>query len=91
MSATAVVGEMRIHVPLEGIVNPDAEIARLEKELAKVEKDFYAVEKKLGNEDFMAKASPEAIEKQRTRQAELSAKRSGLGEALKKMQSLKEN
>jgi valyl-tRNA synthetase len=89
MSAVAVVGEMRIFVPLEGIVNPDAEIARLEKELAKVDKDFQAVEKKLANRDFVAKASPEAIEKQRNRQAELSAKRSGLGEALKKMQDLK--
>ncbi len=89
MSATAVVGDMRIFVPLEGIVNPDTEIARLEKELAKVDKDFQAVEKKLANQEFVAKASPEAIDKQRNRQAELSAKRSGLGEALKKMQDLK--
>ena len=89
MSATAVVGEMRVFVPLEGIVDPDAEIARLEKELVKIEKEFATVEKKLSNEDFLSKANAEAIQKQRERQADLSAKRSGLGESLKKMRSLK--
>jgi valyl-tRNA synthetase len=89
MSATAVVGETRIFVPLEGIVDPDAEIARLEKDLAKIRKEFDAVEKKLANEGFLAKANPEAVQKQRDRHAELAAKLAGLGEGLNKMRSLK--
>jgi valyl-tRNA synthetase len=89
MSATSVVGEMRIFVPLEGVVDPDAEIARLEKELAKIRKEFDAVQKKLSNEDFLSKAKPEAIQKQRDRQAELASKLSGLGEGLDKMRGLK--
>jgi len=89
MSATAVVGDMRIYVPLEGIVDPDAEIARLEKELAKVEKEFTAVDKKLANENFISRANPDAVEKQREKRAELTAKLSGLGDGLKKMRSLK--
>ncbi len=89
MSATAVVGDMRIFVPLEGIVDPDAEIARLTKELAKASKDLEAVDKKLSNTDFMAKANPEAVQKQKDRQSELSAKLAGLGEGLEKMRSLK--
>ena len=87
--ATAVVGEMRIFVPLEGIVDPDAEIERLEKELAKIRKEFEAVQKKLGNESFLAKANPEAVQKQRDKEAELLAKLSGLGEGLTKMRALK--
>ncbi len=87
--ATAVVGDMRIFVPLEGIVDPDAEIERLEKELAKVQKEFEAVQRKLGNENFLAKANPEAVRKQKDRQAELSAKLSGLGDGLSKMRALK--
>jgi valyl-tRNA synthetase len=82
MSATAVVGDMRIFVPLEGIVDPDAEIARLTKELAKASKDLEAVDKKLSNTDFMAKANPEAVQKQKVRQSELSAKLAALGEGL---------
>ena len=89
MSATAVVGDMRIFVPLEGIVDPDAEIARLTKELAKASKDLEAVDKKLSNTDFMAKANPEAVQKQKDRQSELSAKLAALGEGLEKMRSLK--
>ncbi len=57
MSATAVVGEMRVFVPLEGIVDPDAEIARLNKELGKIEKELDAVSKKLSNSDFLSKPS----------------------------------
>lgn len=89
MSATAVIGDMRIFVPLGGIVDPDAEIARLAKEIAKASKDLEAVEKKLSNSNFMAKANPEAVQKQKDRQSELSAKLAGLGEGLEKMQSLK--
>jgi len=89
MSATAVVGDMRIYVPLEGIVDPDAEIARLEKELAKVEKEFTTVDKKLANENFISRANPDAVEKQQEKRAELTAKLSGLGDGLKKMRSLK--
>jgi valyl-tRNA synthetase len=91
MSATALVKDMRVFVPLEGIVDPDAEVARLEKELAKVEKEFGAVEKKLSNENFVTKAKPEAVQKQRDKQAALSAKLSGLSEALEKMKALKES
>jgi valyl-tRNA synthetase len=89
MSATAVIGEMTIFVPLEGIVDPDAEIARLEKELAKIEKELAGVDKKLSNESFLAKANPDAVQKQKDRQTELSAKAAGLGDGLAKMRTLK--
>ncbi len=89
MSATAVVGEMRIFVPLEGIVNPDEEIARLNKELAKIEKELDSVTRKLSNSDFLSKANPEAVQKQKDRQAELSAKLTGLGSGLEKIRGLK--
>jgi valyl-tRNA synthetase len=89
-SATAVVGNMRAFVPLDGIVDPDAEIARLEKELAKIEKDLSAAQKKLSNENFLSKAKPEAVEKQQKKSADLSAKSIGLKESLERMNKLKE-
>ncbi|MEW6138826.1 MAG: valine--tRNA ligase [Thermodesulfobacteriota bacterium] len=89
MAATAVVGDMRVFVPLEGVVDPDAEISRLEKELSKIEKEYDAVRRKLANDAFLSKAKPEAVQKQRDREAELAAKLSGLGEGLTKMRSLK--
>jgi valyl-tRNA synthetase len=89
MSAAAVMGEMRIFVPLSGIVDPDVEIARLEKELAKAEKEIVSVEQKLSNNNFLAKANPDAVSKQQDRLVQISAKLSGLGESLQKMRSLK--
>lgn len=89
MSAAAVVGEMRLFVPLKGIVDPDAEIARLQKEIGKLQKESDTVEKKLANESFLAKAHPEAVQKQKDRQAELSGKLLTLREGLDRMESLK--
>lgn len=89
LTATAVVGDLRVLVPLAGLVDPDAEIRRLEKELSKILKDFEAVQVKLSNENFLSKASAEAVEKQKDRQVELSVKLTGLEEGLRKMRALK--
>lgn len=91
MSATAMVADMRVMVPLTGLVDPDAEIARLEKELAKIEKDFNVVEQKLSNQSFLSKASMEAIQKQRDRHAELEGKLAGLQTGLEKMRSFSQS
>ncbi|MDQ1240479.1 MAG: valyl-tRNA synthetase, partial [Thermodesulfobacteriota bacterium] len=88
LRATAVVKNIQVMVPLVGIVDPDAEITRLEKEIAKVEKDFVAVQAKLANPNFLGKAGVEAIEKQQTRERDLSAKLAGLQDGLRKMQAL---
>jgi len=89
MSGAAVVGEMRIFVPLEGIVDPEAEIARLEKELNKIKKELSGVNKKLSNENFLSKAKSEAVQKQRNRATELTAKSAGLEENLERMRKLR--
>ncbi len=91
MAGTAVVGEMRVFVPMEGIIDPDAEIARLQKELAKIEKELAAADQKLSTEDFLAKAKPEAVEKQRKKSADLGARSAGLRESLDRMKKLRES
>ena len=82
--ATAVVSGARVYIPLHGIVDLDAEISRLNKEIAKNTVEHEAVDKKLSNPDFISKAKPEAIEKQRKRQTELFTKLTGLRDALAK-------
>jgi valyl-tRNA synthetase len=88
-SVTAIVSGARVCISLHGTVDPDAEIARLQKEINKLTIELESVEKKLGNQSFLSKAKPEAIEKQQGRQAELSLKLEGLREALEKMRSMK--
>ncbi|RYY76549.1 MAG: valine--tRNA ligase [Gammaproteobacteria bacterium] len=70
MSATALVGSMEILVPMAGIIDKDAEIARLAKESAKLEMDITRTEAKLTNEAFVAKAPEAVVAAERARVAE---------------------
>ncbi len=70
-AAAAVAAGVEIFVPLEGLVDFDAEKARVAKVLGKTRDELDKIERKLGNEGFLSKAAPEIIEKDRLRAAEL--------------------
>ncbi|WP_071871841.1 valine--tRNA ligase [Atopomonas hussainii] len=70
MSATALVGEMQVLVPMAGLIDKDAELARLDKELTKLEGEVKRVGGKLANEGFVAKAPAEVLDKERAKLAE---------------------
>ena len=70
MSATALVGEMQVLVPMAGLIDKDAELARLDKEVARLEGEVKRVGGKLANEGFVAKAPAEVLEKERAKLAE---------------------
>ena len=81
-AATAIAGGVEIFVPLEGLINFEEEKRKLEKEREKVIKEIEAVQKKLSNEDFLARAPKEVIEKDRARVEEFLQKKSKLEEGL---------
>ncbi len=66
-SAVALAGSLKIHIPLAGLIDPDEEIARLEKELVKRNADLERAERKLANENFTAKAPPAVVDRERAR------------------------
>ncbi|MFT0181027.1 valine--tRNA ligase [Pseudomonas benzopyrenica] len=70
MSATTLVGEMEVLVPMAGLIDKDAELARLDKEIGRLEGEVKRVGGKLGNEGFVAKAPAEVLEKERAKLAE---------------------
>ena len=72
-SVSVALGGLEVFVALGGLVDLDAEKARLEKELAKAEKELAGVERTLGNPGFVAKAAPAVIDKKRAQQAELTS------------------
>ncbi|MBR6022079.1 MAG: valine--tRNA ligase [Kiritimatiellae bacterium] len=59
-SASAVVPGGELYIPLEGILDPAAEIARLEKEIEKAKAFAASIERKLANEKFV-NGAPEAV------------------------------
>ncbi len=56
-----VVGEMRLHVPLAGIVDQSAETSRIERELGKLAKQLASLNGKLGNPKFRERAAPAVV------------------------------
>ncbi|MBD3287806.1 valine--tRNA ligase, partial [candidate division KSB1 bacterium] len=64
-AASAVVNNMEIFIPLEGLIDIDVERNRLEKEVSRLEKQIENTEKKLMNKDFLNKAPQDVIERER--------------------------
>ena len=81
-AAQEVLDEATILLPLEGIVDFAQERVRLEKEIAKMAVEAAKIDKKLGNEQFLAKAPDDVVEEQRERKAELIENRARLTAAL---------
>jgi valyl-tRNA synthetase len=90
MSAVAVTPEAEVYVPLGGVVDVEAETARLKKEIDKAEKELKPIQAKLGNESFIAKAPPEIVEKNRAILDELTQRREKLSEGLKRLEGFKD-
>ncbi|MEN0107662.1 MAG: class I tRNA ligase family protein, partial [Pseudomonas sp.] len=70
MSATALVGEMQVLVPMAGLIDKDAELARLDKEIQRLSQEVARVGGKLGNAAFVDKAPADVIAKERAKLAE---------------------
>ncbi len=66
-SATTLLGEMKLLIPLEGLIDKDAETARLNKEIDRLMKDLSRSESKLENPSFMERAPKDVVEKEQSR------------------------
>lgn len=71
-AATALVGELRLLVPLEGLVDLGAERARLDKEIKRVEGEKAKSHNKLSSDTFVANAPAAVVEQERKRLADWS-------------------
>ena len=86
--ATALLGDLRILIPLAGLVDPGREIERIEKQLRKLADDLSQTERKLGNERFVANAPADIVAKERDRAAELAQRRSRMETQLGKLREI---
>ncbi|MHA3794968.1 valine--tRNA ligase [Sphingomonas sp. YL-JM2C] len=84
-AAQVVVDEATYVLPLEGVIDLDAERARLAKGIAAAEKERDGLAARLGNPAFVEKAKPEAVEKARADHAEKSLEAEQLGAALARL------
>jgi valyl-tRNA synthetase len=87
-SATALVGEMKILIPLAGLIDKDAELARLAKEISKIQANVDKTTAKLVNKNFVDKAPAAVVEKERERLAEMTRSIEQLKEQAEKISAL---
>ena len=87
-SATALVGEMQILIPLAGLIDKDAEIARLNKEIQKLSKNLEGLEGRLNNPAFADKAPAAVLEQTRKQAEEQKTALNQLQAQLEKIQAL---
>ncbi len=81
-SATGVLADAEIYVPLTGIIDFDKEIGRIQRELAKVQKELAMFDKKFGDENFMKNAPEEVVEKDKAAYEEAQRRQKGLEDSL---------
>ena len=88
-AAAALLGDMRILVPMAGLIDVDAELARLGKRRSKVEQELARANGKLGNENFVRNAPAEVIAQERTRVEEFKRELAQLAEQHERVASLR--
>ncbi len=87
-SATAVVGAMRVLVPMAGLIDPNAEAARLDKRIVKIRDEIKRATAKLANENFVRNAPPEVVTQEKTRIADFERTLASLEGQLQRVREL---
>ncbi|MBM5811447.1 MAG: valine--tRNA ligase [Gammaproteobacteria bacterium] len=87
-AASALLGDMALLVPLAGLVDVEAELARLGKRRARVEQDLARAEGKLSRESFVQNAPAEVVRQERERVAEFQRELAQLRAQLERVASL---
>ena len=72
LSSSSVVGHVSVFVPMKGLIDPKAELGRLQKDLDKVQKQHDQIATKLANEGFVAKAPAAVVEGEKVKLAEFA-------------------
>jgi len=85
---TAVITGAEVYLPLQGLVDIDEEIERLEKELEKWEAEINRAQGKLANDQFVDNAPDEIVQEERDKEAEYKSRYQSVEEQIEKMNNL---
>ena len=88
LSATQLVGSMEVLVPMAGLIDVDAEVARLTKELDKASKEIGRLKGKLNNEKFVGNAPEDVVAKEKSKLADAESSYRILNEQVEKIKAM---
>ena len=87
-SATALVGELRVLVPMAGLIDASAEADRLSRRIAKTQDEIRRARGKLSNDNFVRNAPAEVVAQERARLAEFEGSLASLDNQLERVRQL---
>ena len=87
-AATSLVGEMRQLIPLAGLIDKAAEQARLQKNIQKLEQETARLSGKLGNENFVARAPQDVVDKEKEKLADAESALASLRAQLLRIETI---
>jgi valyl-tRNA synthetase len=87
-SATALIGEMTVLVPMAGLIDAAAEAERLGKLLTKAQQELAKTRSKLSNENFVRNAPPEVVQTEREREADFDRQVTSITAQLERIRGL---
>jgi len=85
LAAQAVAGGLAMEVPLAGLIDVDAERARLTKAIEKAQAESAKIERTLSNASFVDRAPKEVVEENRRRLADYKDQAEKLTQALNRL------
>ncbi|PWK08898.1 valyl-tRNA synthetase [Psychrobacter immobilis] len=88
LSSSSMVGQLRILVPMKGLIDPTAELARLGKSYDKLKGQAEGIARKLGNEGFVSKAPAEVVDAEKAKLAELEGQLTAMTAQMEQLKAL---
>ena len=88
LSSSSMVGQLRVLVPMKGLIDPTAELARLGKSYDKLKGQAEGIARKLGNEGFVSKAPVEVVESEKAKLAELEGQLTAMTAQMEELKAL---
>jgi len=79
---------MQLLIPLAGLIDKQAELARLQKNIQKLEQDAQRINAKLANENFVSRAPAEVVDKEKEKLADVESALGSLRAQAKRITSL---
>ncbi|PYE37998.1 valine--tRNA ligase [Psychrobacter fozii] len=88
LSSSSMVGQLRVLVPMKGLIDPTAELARLGKSYDKLKGQSEGIARKLGNEGFVSKAPAEVVDAEKAKLAELEGQLTAMTAQMEELKNL---
>jgi valyl-tRNA synthetase len=87
-SATSLVGDMNLLIPLAGLIDKDAELTRLQKNIEKFQQEAERIEAKLANQNFVSRAPASVVDKEKEKLLEAQSALTSLQAQAKRINSI---